>query len=250
MKQVICLFFLGVVFAGITYLTVYTLNNKGIREEVENKVNKTIEIVSSNSTDTSLTNVYNIYLNKDKHKIKVEYSMFTIDEVSNISLNIYFDGKNILDNIVIIGKYDTLDQVWEDENLNISVFNENNFKILNISEDYLLITISYNKEYLLEKYFMFDSEGNILTSDEGILLYDSSKTYISDDKTFDFYNGDRQVLARINKNVIYSLEEKVEKKKIILEEYKYFINDNKLEKELVNTYSGIKVQNNIVEEDE
>ena len=72
---------------------------------------------------------------------------------------------------------------------------------------------------------------------ENVLVYDEALEYSNiTDEDFDiFYADDKQVLAKVEDNHIYALEEK-EEDNLILEEYIYTIKSDKAEKELINTY--------------
>ncbi len=58
---------------AIIWGTNYILNNNGLKKQEKNEVKHTIEKVTSNETSNNLSEIYNIYLNNEKHKVKMEY---------------------------------------------------------------------------------------------------------------------------------------------------------------------------------
>lgn len=246
MKRVICLVVLVLALSGIIGFTVYTLNHKGIKKEVENKIVKKIEKITSNMNSKSLTEIYNVYLNKEKHKLKFEYLLINDkDETTfNTSLLIYFDGKTVFDDIIHVSKNSNLEEILADDSISQYIkISENNFTIINNDEsDYLVIGIGYLFKNSIQKYFIYNINGDMISDEDGILIYDSSLNYVYEDEEINiFYDDEYQKLAKVDNNMIYVLKEKKEKKKLYLEEYKYFIKDDKLKKELLNTYENIKL---------
>ena len=246
MKRVICLVVLVLALSGIIGFTVYTLNHKGIKKEVENKIVKKIEKITSNMNSKSLTEIYNVYLNKEKHKLKFEYLLINDkDETTfNTSLLIYFDGKTVFDDISHVSKNSNLEEILADDSISQYIkISENNFTIINNDEsDYLVIGIGYLFKNSIQKYFIYNINGDMISDEDGILIYDSSLNYVYEDEEINiFYDDEYQKLAKVDNNMIYVLKEKKEKKKLYLEEYKYFIKDDKLKKELLNTYENIKL---------
>ena len=95
--------FVGAVVA-IGYFTKYTLSQKGIREEVDKKVSKDVEKVTSNMNGNSLSEIYNVFFNNQKHKLKFEYNVsFDNEGKASILLVGYFDGKSILNEVLGTG---------------------------------------------------------------------------------------------------------------------------------------------------
>ena len=83
---------------AIIWGTNYILNNNGLKKQEKNEVKHTIEKVTSNETSNNLSEIYNIYLNNEKHKVKMEYQLLQKNEESlYILLYIYFDGKKSLE---------------------------------------------------------------------------------------------------------------------------------------------------------
>ena len=243
MKRVICLIFLIAVLSGISYITYYTLNNKGVKENVNNKIVLYKQKISSNVSDNSLVEVFSVYLNNNKHKLKFEYVFVNNDDnTSNLNLMVYFDGKALMEQIINTGKYKTFKDLLDNDELMTSIkLAENDIIIFESSNDYLILNIKYFEDnYNYNKYFIFDDKGAILTEEEGLLAYKSNINYINSDINNFYLEDDKQVLAKINKNVIYVLVEKKVNKKINLEEYKYYIKDEKLISELINTYKNVK----------
>lgn len=246
MKRIISLLILITALSSITYFTYYTLTHKEIKEEVEEKVNKKIERVTSNLTNNRLSEIYNIYLNKEKHKLKLEYThSYTEEGTTNIT--VYFDGISILNELISINNETNLESLLLNETISNEIkLTDNNFKILT-SEDkeYLLININYILSNNTSKYFIFNNDGNMITKKEGITVYNNEKYYINNDneELNIFYGTENyQILAKVEDNYIYSLEEKKNKKELNIEEYKYFIKNGKLEKEKVFTYDNIKIR--------
>lgn len=246
MKKIVSIIILILALTGIIGVTVYTLNHKGVREEVEPKVHKEIEKVTSKLTNENLTEIYNVYLNKERHKLKIEYGFINEEENSKIELFVYLDGKTILNEQVMISDKTNFTNLVEEELFDTIIkLKEKNLKIMEFeNKEYLLIDVFYNLEYNQEKYFLFNVKGESYF-EEGILVFDEKVNYqLDNDEVLDiFYDTEHQVLAKVDKNEIYVLELKKGKKKNQLLEYKYFIKENKLEKELLNTYDNIIVEN-------
>ena len=57
-----------------------------------------------------------------------------------------------------------------------------------------------------------------------------------------YYDLDNKTLARIDGNEIFALEEKKEKKKLKLIEYKYYFKDGKLKKDKIAVFEDIKIK--------
>lgn len=244
MKRIFSVCILIIALSGIIWVTVFTLNNKGIRQSIEKVEKKNIEKVTSNETKNNLSEIYNIYLNKEKHKIKIDYQL-TNDSYSGLALNlyIYYDGKKVLEQIVINNmEFESVSEIFDSEEINAFIrINETSFKILKEGEnDYLLFLVGSITDVSAKNYFIINNNGDLL-SDEGILVYDSSKNYKSLDENVElYYDADEKLLAIINENNILALEEKQVKKKLHLDEFKYYIKDGKLEKELLQTFDNIK----------
>ena len=86
MKKVICVFILIIALAFISGITVYTLFNKGTRKEVPTKIIKKISKVTSNVGKTSVQDIYNIYLNDSRHKVKALYNVTFQNKNAEIQL--------------------------------------------------------------------------------------------------------------------------------------------------------------------
>ena len=120
---------------------------------------------------------------------------------------------------------DNVDLIIETEDLQI------------INDDYILVSIDSNIEGWKEEYFLWAYDGEVLL--ENILVQSENTTYISpneDEELTCFYDEEQQVLAKVEDNVIYALEEKEDDEKLALEEYSYTIKNGEVEKELLNTY--------------
>jgi len=248
MKRVISLVVLVIALSGIISFTIYTLNHKGIKEEVETKVIKKIEKITSKMSNKSLTEIYNVYLNEKRHKLKLEYSLAKeLDkEQLNLSLILYFDGEVIFDQIILISNNSNLEELFNDKEISDKIkITDNNLNIItDKNNEYFIINVGSYIDKYVEKYYIYDNKGNILTDNDGILIYDSSLFYTSDngDDLDIFYDEDRQVLAKLEENVLYVFESKDNDDKFYLEEYKYVIKEGKIYKELLNSYENIKLE--------
>lgn len=243
MKRVICILILILALTFISGVTVYTLINKGTRKEVPTKIIKKISKVTSNVGKTSVQDVYNIYLNDSRHKVKALYNVVFQDKNAEIQLTIYIDGKNIFDEIVsnnVSAK--NIDDLFLNENINNYVrLAEKDFSIIkDEKQEFLVINIGYSRDNVLKKYFIYDDMGNVIENEE-LIVYDSAKSYVNvDNKDLDiFYDG--MFLGKIEKNNIYILEYNSEEEKGSILEFKCTMKKGELEKELINTYSGIKL---------
>ena len=245
MKKVICVFILIIALAFISGITVYTLFNKGTRKEVPTKIIKKISKVTSNVGKTSVQDIYNIYLNDSRHKVKALYNVTFQNKNAEIQLTIYYDGKNIFDEVVsnnINAK--NIEDLFLNESINNYVrLTEKDFSIIkDDEEEFLVINVGYNIDNVLKKYFIYDDMGNVIDNEDLIVL-DSSKNYVNiDNKDLDiFYDG--MFLGKIEKNKIYILDYNNEEEKGSILEYKYTMKKGKLEKELINTYFDVKLIN-------
>lgn len=257
--------FLIAVITVITLFTRYTLKNKGIREEVEEKVSKKVEVVTSNMTKNNLSEIYNIYLNGEKHKLKFDYNLVfipfeeVVEEVKimknkvDISLMAYLDGKTIFSDKVAVGVIaQTSQECFDDEFIaNYVRIKERKMKIVNSdNQDYLILDVGYVNVKVKEKYFVVNNDGDIING-EGILKRDDNIYYIDlEDKELDiFYNtkdSEGQILAKIDGNNIFSLNPVNAKNGIEIQEKKYSIVEGKLKEELLTTYVEIKVREEVI----
>jgi hypothetical protein len=138
----------------------------------------------------------------------------------------------------------SINNVVDTEKFNDIKLEEQNIKILSQEDkDYLLIDLKNNIDSLIEKYYLFDEEGNSFIL-EGILVYDSSIYYDVLNDTNIFYSDDKQILGKILKNDIYALEYQSDKTNALVE-YRYYIKDGTLKREKLNTFKC-----EIIEEDE
>lgn len=257
MKRFICFIFLIGVVTGIVILTMYTLDHKELRDETEEKIVNKIEQVTSNLAGNNLSEIYNVYLNKEKHKIKLSYTVtLKAKGLADINLVVYFDGALVYEEIVadsirgvevdaILARDDVSRYVKLDlEDIKIIAANK---------KDYMVLTIGYLNEFIKEKYYVFNNKGEMLDK-KGIIVSDTSKYYVDSeglelDIFYDNING--QKLAKIENNKIYALEEKEnkedkkdkeEKKSLKLVEYEYIIKDGKLEREKLQEYENITIK--------
>lgn len=245
-KWIFSLLILISALSGIIWGTVYVLNNNGLKKEEKPEVKRTIEKVTSNETDSNLSEIYNIYLNNEKHKVKMEYQLLNkYDGSLYILLYIYFDGKKSLEREVAFPSViKNIHEVFLNEDIgdNIKV-NESSFHILKENEmEYLLVNIGEVNDSIKKYYFLINNNGDVI-NDKGILLSDSNKDYLMGEYEFNnYYDLDNKTLAKIEGNEIFSLEEKNEKKKLNLIEYKYYFKDGKLKKDKVAVFEDIKIK--------
>ncbi len=244
-KFLSCVLFL-VVLSGIIGLTIYTLNNRGIREEPQTEIKNKIEKTTSNVSNNSLTEMYNVYFNKLKHRVKLEYSVVREEDIYSLYLVVYFDGKSILTGYVASSKeLTTIEEYLGDENIDELVrLDASNIKIVKDDDkEYMMLDVGYFDSVLKEKYFIFDNDGNSLV-EPGILVVDLANYFLnSDDEELDiFYDTEYQKLAKIEENAFYALEPVEKNKKWVIYEYKYIFKDGKLEKELIKTYENVKLK--------
>lgn len=246
MKKIISIIILVLALSGITIGTIYTLKHKGIRTEIEQKTIQSIEKITSNVANQSLTEIYNVYLNKEKHKLKLEYFFDEEDVNAHIDLLIYLDGETIFNDQLMKSKTLSLSDAMESEEFNLVQLQQENLKILKFDEqEYLLVEVLYSLESKQERYFLFNSDGESYFED-GILIFDDSVYYQleGEEELNIFYDTDYQILAKCEEQAIYVLELNQEKKKYQFLEYKYTIENNSLEKELLNTYDNIIIVEN------
>jgi len=243
MKRIISVIILFISLTSIIGYTVFILFNKGVKKETKPNIVKTIVKVSSNLSNNTLAEIYNIYLNNEKYKVKLEYMVN--EEKNIITLNIYLDGNLILEQDILSCENCVLEEIVKNkEIMNIIGFTEIDFKILKTDKEYLIIEIGYNKDTISKRYFVFDDNGKIVSDKDGIVLY-NNKEYISN--LLDSYKiKDVLYLVKINGNELYVLEDKSTKKKNIIEEYKYIIKDSKITKELINTYEDIEIKDKVI----
>lgn len=255
MKRFVGLFSLIIFVAavsGISWITVYTLNHRDIKEEVETKKNKTIEKVTTNMGNDSLAEIYNVYLNKNRHKIKFEYSLKTLwNGLAEVELLVYFDGRSVLNEKVVSDiNFTDIKSVFENETVDKYVrISEKNIKIIKDNGiDYLLFDVGYYNGSIIEKYFAFNEDTESILENP-IVVRDSLNTYVNeDDSILDiFYNSEEQVMAKLEENVIFALVPSVNKKKYIINEYRFVIKDGKFQKELIKTYENIKLKESTTE---
>ncbi len=250
MKKIVCLIVLILALGSITFLTVYTLSNKGVKENVVDKVNRKIENVTSNITDSSLNEIYNVYLNDHRLKLKMEYNININKENSLVSGNllVYIDGNRvILENVINNIKQENIKDVFGNSLVDNYVrIDMNNIEIIKENgQEYLLLKIgAVDKDKIKEKYYLFDDKGNSLI-DEGLIIRDDNEIIINEDNSelnvfYDTLNG--QVRVKRENNIFYVLELENEDNKMVLNEYKYYFKNKKLNKELIVTHEGVMVK--------
>lgn len=244
-KWIFSFFILVGALTCIIWGTNYILNNNGLKKEEKKETKNTIEKVTTNENETNLTEIYNIYLNKEKHKVKVEYQIMNrSDESLYTLLYLYFDGKKSLEReFISLQEVNTIKEVFKLEETSNLKINESDFKILKVEDvEYLLVNIGLIEDSFKSYYFLLNNNGDIL-NDKGILVKNNSKDYLdSDGNSFNgYYDVEEKTLAKVLDNEIYALEEKQEKKKVNLIEYKYYFKDGKLKKDKIQVYDNIKI---------
>ncbi len=244
MKKILSLIIGIIALSGIIGITVYTLNSRGVRRDVVNSQGEVIELVSSNFNGNVLAELYNVYLNGQRHKIKFEYKVQLEKELNEgfLELLVYFDGGNII-NENIISKLDIEDvsaeEVFSNEDINNIKLNIDDIQIIKIEDkDYILLEINCYGNYNKSFYFLFDDLGDLLVPN-GAVIKDESVYYITDLQIF--YDDSEQILAKYEDGQIYVLEPLVEEDKISLVECKYYYEDGKAKRDVLNTYEDIKI---------
>lgn len=229
------------VLAGITTLTVYTLTHMDILGSERVIKVKSIEKASTNMTRNELSEIFNIQSNGKRHKLKFNYYV-DFEDTTNINLVVYLDGDVLLEKELITNlKEKEIAEVFNNETVDELRIKESNLKIMKSEDqDFILVDIYTNLERLKEEYYIWNDEGEILL--EGLLAFDNSLDFTYEEDTNIFYDDEQQLLAKIEDNTIYSLELKEQEDMYIFEEYEYKIENDKITKELINTYENIKVK--------
>jgi len=244
-KWIFSFLILIVALVGIIWGTIFVLNNNGLKKEEKKEVKRVIEKITSNETRNNLSEIYNIYLNNEKHKVKVEYQLISrSDESLCILLYVYFDGKKSLEKeVTSLQEEITLHEVFLHEDIDNIKTNESSFVILKENEiEYLLVNVGVNDDAIKKYYYLINNNGDVINN-KGILVSDNSKDYLTGEggNFNNYYDNERKLLAKIDGNDIYALEEMTEKKKINLIEYKYYFKDGKLKKEKMQVFEDIKL---------
>ena len=229
------------VLAGITTLTVYTLTHMDILGSERVIKVKSIEKASTNMTRNELSEIFNIQLNGKRHKLKFNYYV-DFEDTTNINLVVYLDGDVLLEKELITNlKEKEIAEVFKNETVDELRIKESNLKIMKSEDqDFILVDIYTNLERLKEEYYIWNDEGEILL--EALLAFDNSLDFTYEEDTNIFYDDEQELLAKIEDNTIYSLELKEQEDMYIFEEYEYKIENDKITKELINTYENIKVR--------
>ena len=229
------------VLAGITTLTVYTLTHMDILGSERVIKVKSIEKASTNMTRNELSEIFNIQLNGKRHKLKFNYYV-DFEDTTNINLVVYLDGDVLLEKELITNlKEKEIAEVFKNETVDELRIKESNLKIMKSEDqDFILVDIYTNLERLKEEYYIWNDEGEILL--EALLAFDNSLDFTYEEDTNIFYDDEQELLAKIEDNTIYSLELKEQEDMYIFEEYEYKIENDKITKELINTYENIKVK--------
>lgn len=251
MKKVICILFLLMGLFMIGSVTVYTLSHKEVKGEVEEQASKKIEEVASNLSGNNLQEIYNIYIDNEKHKLKLVYYINMLEEGNaNIELMVYFDNVSIIEEKVgtnIVGE--NIDEIVSNKDFtNYIKLNDKNITIKKFNKkEYIMLNIGYyNDNEHKEMYYIFNEKGKLLNKD-GFLIIDDSKYYVSLEKQeLDiFYDNNEQIYTKIEGDNIYTLVPSVKKDAIKIKEYKYVVKNGKLEKELLNTYDVLEKEEDL-----
>lgn len=245
-KWIFSVLILIAALTGIVWGTIYVLDNNGLKKEPKKEIKKTIEKVTSNETESNLSEIYNIYLNNEKHKVKMEYQLLTkYDSSLYVLLYVYFDGKKSLEKEVAFPEeVKRIHDIFLNEEINDNIkISESSFQILKENEtEYLLVNVGIVDDSIKHHYYLINNNGDII-NDKGILVSDTSKDYLMGEHEFNnYYDLDNKTLARVDGNEIFALEEKTEKKKLKLIEYKYYFKDGKLKKDKVAVFEDIKIK--------
>ena len=93
-----------------------------------------------------------------------------------------------------------------------------------------------------EEYYVWNVNRDSIL--KNIIVYDESRNYTSttEEPLNMFYDSERQILAKVEDNEIYVLEQEQLEEIIVLQEYKYIIENNKANKELIHTYENINIK--------
>ena len=242
MKKIISLVILLLVISAITTLTVYTLTHRNI-EGTEGMIRvKDIEKATSNITANELNEIFNIQLNGKRHKLKSNYYVTFEDGNANIILTLYLDGFVIL-NLEVENKIkaESIEDVFNSES-SFPIIEESDIKIINTDQDYLLVNVYSDIENSKEEYYVWNVNRDSIL--KNIIVYDESRNYTSttEEPLNMFYDSERQILAKVEDNEIYVLEQEQLEEIIVLQEYKYIIENNKANKELIHTYENINIK--------
>ena len=136
MKKIISLIIGILAFIGISSITIYTLTNRGIRTEITNNKKEIIELINSNYNDNILAELYNVYLNGQRHKIKLEYD------------------ERVISNLVLDD--DEAEKLFENEEISQIKLEMEDIQIVKIDNlDYILLEIDCYGKYAKSYYFLF-----------------------------------------------------------------------------------------------
>ena len=242
MKKIISIIILLLALISITTLTVYTLSHQNI-EGTEGMVRvKSIEKATSNLTANELNEIYNLQINGKRHKLKSNYYVTFEDGYATITLTLYLDGFEIL-NLVVEDSIEaeSIEDIFG-ETSSFPVIAESDIKLLNTDQEYLLVNIYSDVETIKEEYYVWNVDRDVLL--ENLLVYDESINYISttEEPLTMFYEDNTQVLAKVEDNEIYALEQEQVGEIVVLQEYKYTIENNEVNKELISTYENVTIE--------
>ena len=243
MKKVFSIFILILALGGIIALTTYTLTHRGLKQRIEPKKNEEIELINTNYSGNTMSEIYSIYLNAERHRIKFEYQLNINEETSSgpLELTIYLDGKRTTHRTLINEAADgNLKEIIPSEDLNIEITKED-FQIVKMDgNEYLLLKTKENNGYLKEYYLLINSVGNLVINDE-LLIKDESINYVDNEgNPLDFfYNDTDQIMSKYVDGTIYHLEPKPIKNVYQFVEYKYYLTEGQIEKEEINIYDNI-----------
>ena len=252
MKRVLSLIIGLIALTGIISLTIYTLTNKGIKQVQTPNNSSETELVNSSYNGNTLAELYNIYLNNEKHKFKLEYKV-QIDKkesLASLDLIIYFDGGNIVHEDIInnvpLEEAIALDMFKNTDVSNLKLDIKDIVKVQVAKKDYILLQInSLIDGFTKSKYFLINGKGDLLVSG-GSTIYDNHVHYLDSkgEELNIFYDDEEQIMTKYDNGEIYTIEVIENKKTIDLVECKYYFEDEKSIREELNTYKNVKVEEN------
>ena len=204
---------------------------------------------NSNYNDNLLLELYNVYLNKQRHKVKFEYKVELPKDstTGSLELVVYFDGGSVLHeeiakNIELIEPDAQL--AFQIDNVNTVRLDINDLKIITFEDkEYILLEVRYFDQFLRSKYYLFNDNGDLLINN-GSVIKDQSVHYVDQngEELNIFYDLEEQVMAKYQDGEFYVLEVNQNNNKIDIIECKYYFNDKEFVREEINTYNNTKVQ--------
>ncbi len=244
MKRTICGFVLIIILSSIGLFTIYTLKKQSVKENVYNaRVTNKLKMTSSTMLDDNLSQVFTIYLNGLKHRLKIDYHVL-LDQEQICTLTMYLDGKEIFStNVINNVTAPSTKELFTEENIAQYVkLSEQNFEVIKTDEDYLAILLGFYNGKIEQKIYLINDKGKILNPNP-IIYKNTNEYYIdSNNNELNIFYQDNQIMANIENNKIYSLEIENVLDNYRFLEYVYTIKNSQINKELINTYDYIKIK--------